>query len=366
MGEVIRLVMPAVLAMTFASLTCGQTEQPALTVVSWGGAYEAAQRAAWFEPFTEHTGIPITVERYDGGLAGLRAQVAAGEVHWDLMDMTMSDTLSGCREGLLLPLDHGEWLPAPDGTSAERDFIDGAFSRCGITHTVYATVIAFDRRAFPGLRPTSVAALFDIERFPGRRALQRSPAANLEWALLSYGVLRQQVYDLLSTERGLELVFERLDRIAGQIVWWQEGSRAPDLLARGEVTMASGYNGRFFYAAVNEGAPIEIIWDGQIQERETWAIPRGTAQAENAVRFVRFATSTERLAALARRIPYGPARRSAAERVSTHLDSGIDMAPHLPTHPINAERAVRKDVDWYSSTYDRIQERFLRWLDERS
>lgn len=355
--------MVIVALMVSASAAFARTGEEGLTVVSWGGAYEAVQHAAWFEPFTAHTGIPITVERYDGGLEGLRAQVASGELRWDVMDMTMSDTLSGCRQGLLTPLDHDDWLPAPDGTPAERDFIDGAFSRCGLTHTVYATVIAFDRRAFPGLRPNSVAALFDLERYPGRRALQRGPATNLEWALLSYGVPRQQVYDLLSTERGLELAFERLDRLAGQIEWWQEGARSPDLLAAGEVTMASGYNGRFFYAAVDEGAPIEIIWDGQIQERETWAIPRGAPHAETAVRFIRFATSTERLAALARRIPYGPARRSAAERVSTHVGSGIDMAPHLPTHPINAQRAVRKDVDWYASTYDRIQERFQRWLD---
>ncbi len=352
------------LAVFLAAAAHADSGAPELTVVSWGGAYEAAQREAWFEPFTERTGVPVRVERYDGGLEGLREQVASGEVRWDLMDMTMSDTLAACREGLLTPLDHGQWAPAPNGIPAYRDFIDGAFTRCGLTHTIYATVIAFDRRAFPGVRPDSVKALFDTERFPGRRALQRSPAANLEWALLSYGVPRQEVYDLLSTERGLALAFERLSGIADHIVWWREGSRAPDLLARGEVTMASGYNGRFFHAAANEGAPIEIIWDGQIQERETWAIPRGAPHPELAARFMRFATSTERLAALARRIPYGPARRSATERVSTHVGTGIDMRPHLPTHSFNAPGAVRKDVSWYARTYDRIQERFRRWLRE--
>ncbi|NIR27769.1 MAG: ABC transporter substrate-binding protein [Gammaproteobacteria bacterium] len=357
----------AALAALLIAATAAQADSgaPELTVVSWGGAYEAAQCEAWFQPFTERTGIPVRVERYDGGLEGLREQVASGDVRWDLMDMTMSDTLAACREGLLMPLDHGRWPPAPDGTPAERDFIDGAFTRCGVTHTIYATVIAFDRRAFPGVRPDSVEALFDTERFPGRRALQRTPAANLEWALLSYGVPRQEVYDLLSTERGLKLAFERLSRIAGDIVWWQEGSQAPDLLAEGEVSMASGYNGRFFHAAVTEGAPIEIIWDGQIQERETWAIPRGAPHREAAVQFIRFATTSERLAELARRIPYGPARRSATRRVSTHIGTGIDMRPHLPTHPINARYAVRKDVDWYARTYHRIRDRFRRWLGAR-
>jgi len=334
-----------------------------LTVVSWGGAYEAAQRAALFRPFTERTGIRVRVARYDGGLAGLREQVTSGEVRWDVMDMTKSDTLAGCREGLLSLLEGLRLPPAPDGTPAARDFISDAFTRCGVTHSVYATVIAFDRRAFPGVRPHSVEALFDTGRFPGRRALQRTPAGNLEWALLSYGVPRQQLYDLLSTERGLALAFRRLDQIAPHIVWWERGSRSPELLSSGEVAMASGFNGRFFHARVMKDEPLEIIWDGQIQEQETWAIPRGASRPEAAAQFIRFATDTERLVEFARRIPYGPARVSAVRRISSHIPTGIDMRPHIPTHPVNAPYAVRKDVNWYARTYHRIRERFGRWLE---
>ncbi len=102
------------------------TPVDALTVLSWGGAYERAQQRALFAPFTEVTGIPVEVHQYDGDIAELRRAVAEGKVPWDLIDMTRSQAKSACAEQLLEPLSPDLPAPAPDGTPAERDFIDGA------------------------------------------------------------------------------------------------------------------------------------------------------------------------------------------------------------------------------------------------
>ncbi len=333
----------------------------ALGVLSWGGAYERAQRQALFEPFTEATGMAVEAHRYDGGLEGLRRAVAAGEVPWDVIDMTRSEAMAACDEGLLEPLSPDILAPAPDGTPPAQDFLPDSFGRCAITHTLFATVVAYRRDAFPGRRPTSIADLFDQQRFPGPRALQRTPAVNLEWALLSYRVPEEELYRLLSTPRGLRLALDRLAEL-DEIRWWEAGDTPPRLLAEGEVVMASGYNGRFFDAMVNRGVPIEILWDGQVQEHETWAIPHGAPHPEAARDFVRFATTTERLAELARRIPYGPARHSAAMQVTTHPEHGLDMRLHIPTHPLNAERAIVKDEVWYARTLSRMRDYFDAWL----
>ena len=346
--------------------SAGGDEPPALTVATWGGAYEQAQREALFAPFSARTGIGIDVARYDGGLAELRAQHAAGSSDWDLVDMTMSDTLTACREGLLRPLSHEGLPPGPDGTPARRDFVDGALTRCGIAHTAYATVIAYDRRAFPGIRPGRVADLFDLERFPGRRALQDEPFGNLEWALHAYGVPRADLYRLLSTRRGLRLALEKLEAIADQVVWWQDGAAPARLLEQGEAVMATGYNGRFFAAMAGRDAPIQILWDGQIQELENWAVTAGSDHPGAARRFVRYATGTEALARFARHLPYGPARRSASRRVAGHIATGIDMQPHLPTHPLNDRDTIVKDVEWYAHTHDRIRAVFRDWRQGRT
>ena len=340
----------------------------AITVVSWGGAYEHSQAKAYFEPFTEKTGIRIDVERYNGGLAELRRQAAAAasgrESAWDLMDMTMADNRAACRQGLLEPVDHALLLPAPDGTPAVQDFVDGALTECGVGQIVYAMVAAYHRDAFPGERPARMRDIFDVRRFPGKRALQRRPEVNLEWALASYGVPREDLYQLLSTERGLRLAFERLDAIRGHTVWWTDTAQPVELLVTGEAAIASHYNGRLFDAAAVHGHPVEIIWDAQVYELGAWGIPKGTPHLDEVLEFVRFATGTRPLADQARYIPYGPARESSMKLVTTHAETGVDMRPHLPTNAANFRTAILKDTEWYANLYDRIEARFDAWLGE--
>lgn len=335
-----------------------------ITVATWGGPYERSQEKAYFEPFTKATGIGVGTERYNGGLAELRRQSSAGEVVWDVVDMTMADNRAACKQGLLEPIDHSMLLPALDGTPAEEDFVDGALTECGVSHIVYAMVTAYNRDAFPGERPAQIEDIFDVRRFPGKRALQKIPEANLEWALRSYGVPREELYQLLSTERGLRLAFERLDRIRDHVVWWTSTDEPVKLLVSGEVVIASHFNGRMFDAAIVHGHPIETVWDAQIYELGAWGIPKGTPRLREVLEFIRFATGTRPLADQAKYIAYGPARRSSMKLVSSHAETGVDMRPHLPTNPANFETAILKDTEWYGSLYDRIKARFDAWLGE--
>ena len=342
--------------------TASETPARTMTVATWGGPYEHSQNKAYFEPFTKETGIRIRTERYDGGLAELRRQAGRGEITWDLVDMTMADNRAACNQGLLETIDHSILPPALDGTPAEEDFVDGALTRCGVSQIVYAMVTAYNREAFPGERPARMKDIFDLRRFPGKRALQKAPEANLEWALRSYGVPREDLYQLLSTERGLRLAFERLDRIRDHVVWWTTVDQPVELLVTGEAVIASHYNGRLFDAAIVHGHPIEIIWDAQIYELGAWGVPKGTPRLEEVLEFIRFATGTRPLADQAKYIAYGPARRSSMQLVSRHAETGVDMRPHLPTSPTNFGTAILKDTEWYGSLYDRIKARFVAWL----
>ena len=345
-----------------ASLLADESSGRAITVATWGGPYQYSQEKAYFEPFAKRSGIAINIERYNGGLAELRQQVASGAAKWNLLDMTMADNRAACKQGLLEQIDHASLLPAPDGTPADQDFIEGALTECAVSPIVYAMVIAYNRDAFPGNRPTRIGDLFDLERFPGRRSLQKVPEANLEWALRSYGVPREDLYQLLSTRRGLWLAFKRLDDIRDSVHWWTSVNEPVELLANGDVTMASVYNGRAFDAAVIHGHPVEIIWDAQIYELGAWGIPKGTPNVDDVMAFIRFATGTQPLAEQTKYIPYGPARKSSMKLVSTHAQSGVDIRQHLPTNPVHFGGAVRKDTEWYASLYDRIKVHFDTWL----
>ena len=363
-GETCGLCIASLWLVAPGASAAAETPDRIITVATWGGPYEHSQQKAYFEPFTAETGIRVETARYGGGLEELRRQVGSGEITWDLLDMTMADNRAACRQGLLEPIDHSMLLPALDGTPAAEDFVDGALTECGVSQIVYAMVLAYNRDAFPGERPARMKDLFDTRRFPGKRVLQKLPEANLEWALRSYGVPREDLYQLLSTERGLRLAFERLDSIRDQVIWWTAIEQPVELLVSGEAVIASQYNGRLFDAAVIHGHPIEIVWDAQIYELGSWGIPKGTPHLDDVLEFIRFATGTRPLADQARYISYGPARRSSMQLVSTHAKTGVDMRPHLPTSPANFETAIPKDTEWYGSLYDRIKARFDAWLGE--
>ena len=353
-----------VLLVSILSAPGANAEEPrTLTVLTWGGAYERSQRAAMFEPFTQATGIAVETVRYNGGIEALRAHLEApGAPRWDVVDMIRADARAACEQGLLEPFDPDILAPAPDGVSAQQDFINRAIGDCAVVQLVFATVIAYNDDAFPGEKPRTVADFFDTERFPGKRALRKAPVGMLEWALRSYGVPRSQLYDLLSTERGLRLAFRRLDSIRDDILWWEGGAEPVELLTSGQAAMATGFNGRFFSAQVMADQPISIIWDGALMEYNSWAILKATPDKDIAEKFIRFATGAEQLGDMANRISYGPARKSAQRRVGLHVATGTPMPAHMPTTERHMASAIRKDDRWYSQTEALRQRRFEAWL----
>jgi len=365
-GEGTRRPRPWTLAAAFFALAASPAiaqDDRTLTVVTWGGTYQESQRAAYFEPFEALTGVEIETVRYDGSLRALRAHLAGDETTWDVIDLIRADAMRACEQGLLAKIDPAILEPAPDGTPPKSDFLDGAIQPCSITQLVFSTVIAYDNRAFPGEKPRRIEDFFDTERFPGKRALRKAPVALFEWALMAYGVPRQQLYELLSTERGFDLAFAKLDGIRDDLIWWQGGQEPVELLRQGKVAMASGYNGRFFNARAVQGTPISVIWDGQLLDYNAWAIPKGADDGELARRFIAFATRTERLADQANRISYGPARQSAQRRVGLHVSAGVPMRPYLPTAERHMETAIRRDHTWYAQTTDLRERRFRQWLE---
>ena len=203
------------------------------------------------------------MEDFNGGLAEIRAQVETGNVHWDVVDLEAPDAVRGCDEGLLevLPLEQ----IFPDAAAAEQDFLAGTLSECGLGLIVYSTDLRLPQRPdLPAPKPTTMADFFDLDKFPGRRGMRRSPYGNLEFALVADGVPVDEVYDVLSTPAGVDRAFRKLDSIKDQVVWWEAGAQPPQLLADGEVVMTTAYNGRIFNAQVVENQPFEIVWDGQV------------------------------------------------------------------------------------------------------
>lgn len=336
-----------------------------LVVVSWGGAYSASQQKAYHDPYMkENPGIKIlNDDSASEGLAKLRAQAEADNWTWDLVDMVMADAIVACDEGLVIEIDYDELLaPAPDGTLPSADFFEGTLRDCFIPQIVYSTTFGYRTDAFDGDGPKTIADIFDLEKFPGKRSLEKKPIGNLEWALIADGVSPDQVYDVLSTPEGVNQAFAKLDTIKDQTIWWVKGAVPTQHLADGEAVIASAYNGRLFSAIEEEGQPIAMMWDWQVFDLDGWVIPTGTKNMDEVKKFVRYATDTQRLADQAKYISYGPTRKSSAPLVGKHADLGIEMGPHMPTDPGNAKNTLLFNYEWWADHRAELDERFQAWL----
>ncbi|MCE8512636.1 ABC transporter substrate-binding protein [Ruegeria pomeroyi] len=345
-------------ALTSAAFAVSAQE---VTVMSWGGAYTKSQVEAYHKPFTAETGIKVNSVDADNPATPIKAQVEAGNVSVDVADVEFSDAVRLCDEGLLEEIDPSILSAAPDGTAATDDFIDGALQDCAVANIVWSTSVAYNT-ANVSMAPSSIADFFNTDKIPGKRGLRKSAKATLEMALMGDGVPAGEVYEMLETDEGVDRAFAVLDRIKDDIVWWEAGAQPPQLLADGEVVMSTAYNGRIFNAAVAEGQPFEIMWDGQILDFDLFVVPKGAPNKDAAMQFIAFSTSTQALADQAKWISYGPARKSSGALVGLYQDGKTEMAPHMPTSEAALKNALVNNFEFWVDKDAELNERFNAWL----
>lgn len=363
-----KMYKQALIAVAISTMAFGAgsaiADETTLIVVSWGGAYSASQQSAYHQPYMNANPGIIVISDDSAGVAAskLRAMTEAGNVIWDLIDVEAPTAITLCDEGLVDEINHDEQLaPAPDGTPASVDFGNSIISPCFIPQIAYSTVFGYRSDAFD-VAPTKMEDVFDLVKFPGKRALERRPDTNMEWALIADGVAAEDVYKVLDTKEGIDRAFAKLDTIKDQVIWWTKGAQPMQLLADGEVVFGTGYNGRLFQAIVVDKQPIKMLWDGQALSLSGWVVPKDAPNKAEIMEYVRFATDTQRLADQASYISYGPLRASSAAIVGKHAVLGIDMAPHMPTSAENMKGAFIYDFAWWADNKDDMTIRFEAWL----
>lgn len=252
----------AVAAVAIGVLALPAAAQQSITVASWGGAYQDAQRKAWFEPAAKDLGITIK-EDTTSGVADVRAQVKSGKVTWDLVQQGTNGCILLEREGNLEKLDPA--VVKTDGIPADMK------SDHWVANLVYSTVIAWNTKTYKDKKPQGWADMYNFKDFPGGRSMRRSPMYNLEAALIADGVDPQKLYPLdvdraFRKMRELETAHRRR---GGRL-----GAASAQLINDGEVDMIGLWNGRV-QAVMKEGAKADLTFNQQIILADCWAIPRG-------------------------------------------------------------------------------------------
>lgn len=331
-----------------ASLTALPATARDLTVVSWGGNYQDAQREIYFKPFAEKTGKPVLDEAWDGGFGVLQSKVKAGAPNWDAVQVEAEELALGCADGLFEKID---W----DKLGGKDKFLPAAVNDCGVGAIVWSTAIAYDGAKLAE-GPKSWADFWDVQKFPGKRSLRKGAKYTLEFALLADGVKPAEVYDVLATPEGVERAFKKLDELRPSIVWWEAGAQPLQLLASGEVAMASAYNGRITGINRTEGKNFKVVWPGSIYAVDSWVVLKGAENKDAAQDFIAFASLPENQVKLPNFVAYGLPNNEAASMVKP------EFAADLPTAPANMTDALALNVDFWIDNSEALTERFNAWL----
>lgn len=318
-----------------------------LTVVSWGGSYQDAQRKAYFEPYEKETGTKLLEDSWDGGIGTLRAKVQGGATPWDVVQVEAEELQVGCDEGLLKPLD---W----DKLGGKDKFLPATVNECGVGAILWSTGIAYDADKFPDGGPQSWADFWNVKKFPGKRALRKGPKYNLEFALMADGVPVDKVYDVLATPEGVQRAFNKLSELKPNLIWWEAGAQPAQLLASGEVVMTSVYNGRLD-APRKEGHDFRFVWPGSIYAVDSWVILEGSPNADAAMDLIVFMSRPENQRKLPEYISYGVSNKDAVK--------GIDpkVLANLPSAPENLKGAIPIGTEFWTDHIDELSKQFNAW-----
>ena len=312
-----------------------------LTVASLGGPYQDAQAAAYFEPFALATGAEV--QQKTATVGDLKDQVDDGNVVWDVVCLPTEAVLPLARADYLTPIDYA----VVDKTALLDEVPTMQY---GVVADFFSTAIAYPT-ADPEAVPRGWADVWDLSRFGEGRSLRRNPVGTLEFALLADGVPPDRLYPL-----DLPRAFRSLDRIRPAVSqWWEDGKQPVDLVAAGQVGLASAWNVRV--ADLPDAADaVRLQWAGGMLSADSWMVPRGAPNDDVAMDFINYATRAGPNADFCRLQPFGPVNRDAFALLRA------DRLPVLPTADPQRRLQFVENWNYWADNLEGHTERFEAWL----
>jgi putative spermidine/putrescine transport system substrate-binding protein len=280
--------------------------------------------------------------------AKLRAMHEAKAQQIDIAGLSGMDVYIAARINMISPID---WSvvdkSALDPQQLHHDNVIGCSSQ--------SMNICYSKKKWPGeQRPNSWADFWNVEKFPGRRALRRDAFWTMEAAAKADGIKDDAFYPL-----DVERVFRSLERIKPHIkTWWSDNSQAQQLLAQEEVDLIYMTNGRATQSILDHKAPYEMVWNEAIYagHAEGWIVPAGAPNPKGGMKALDFIGRAEYQAVFARLLYYAPQNPKAFELLDPTL------AKLMPSHPDNEKVAHVANYKWWADNNARVQRRFEQWL----
>lgn len=340
----------AIMCLFLAVVGCNrQKEAPeAITVVSFGGAYQDAQRTAYMVPFAKETGIAVNESDYNGDYALLSSRATSQKGSWDVVSIEAAVAARGALEGIFSDIDYS--------VVDTSKLLPGAAHRKTVAHLVFSTVLAYSTVIYPEKTkaPKTWADFFNIKDFPGKRGLRDNPRGSLEIGLLGNGVAADKLYPL-----DVDAAFRALDKVKDQLEFWDSGAQPVQMLDQKRVVMSSAYNGRIWDAKIKENLPLDWSWNQGLMEMESWGVPMNSQHVDAAMRFIAFSVTASAQAAFTNAIAYGPTNKDALQQVKH------EVIKALPNSDDALSLQVPVDPGWWAENEKVVSTRWQKWVSSR-
>lgn len=305
-----------------------------LVLVNWGGDAITAYDKAYGQPFTAETGIPVKMDGSGPTEGAVAAQFKSGNPTWDLVDIDPFSAITLGKQGMLEPIDYA----VVDKTKMREGF---GWEYAASTY-FFSYIIAYDSEKYGDKAPTGMADFFDVEKFPGKRALYKWGAAMWEAALLGDGVAPDKLYPL-----DLKRAHEKLAAFKEHVVaYWGGGSESQTILLEGEASMALIWSTRASLIEKDSGGKIKFIWDQGLLSPGALAVLKGNPGGkEAAMKLIASAQDPQKQLVMFEMLGQGPANPATDALIPE------DQKRINPVDPANMAKQIPLDMTWYAENY---------------
>lgn len=358
-----------IISLAFLSGCSPAPENGDVTVVSWGGAYQKALFDDWVLPSAEKVGLSVNGQAYGGEYENITTMVETNSVTWDLVQVETYYAADALRQKLLDKFDPK--IPSQDvaGLNADTEkLIPYAYPTIGWSYAISWNQTVLEQRAGEGIEPPSGWKDFwNLERYPGKRALRDAPQGNIEAALFAAGLNRNEITDKLYKNKDftlLDVAFKKLDELKGNIIWWTSGNQVQKELESGRATLVAAWNGRVWNAITSpllkssNPSEYKIQYNEGILDYDWWIIPKGAKNKAGAAKLIKaMYENTGGAIKFAKSMGYGPPTQGWESVISS--DSAL--AKYMPTTAANMALQFKIDPFFWAENHQLIKDRWNSW-----
>lgn len=336
--------VPAVSNPVAGQVANGILKGHTITYAADGGTTQDAQMKAFFTPFADASGVKINQDSPQT-LAKIKAQVQSKNFQWDFIS-GVADTVARNCGTLFEKLD----MSKIDTSNVADGLLGG--TECGVPSIAYAMMAVYSSDAFGGNGPQSWADFFNVQKFPGTRAMYSGDgvidSATVQAAAIAAGWDGKTPFTADWATKGLD----QIEKIKDSIAFYSTGAQAQQMLESGEAKIGAVWNGRAL-AAEKNGKKLTPVWNDWISIVDRFAIIKGTPNAEIAYYAINYALGAEQQAKWTELSGYSPVNKNAQPKIDDVTTKYITTTPERAATSVPVALDFWKNADAVAPLQDR-------------